>query len=93
MVHSLAAGGKSIIPVSFTASIQGAESAFVMITDNAAGSPHNIYVLEWGRISERYFDVGKNRASLSLWREEMKFCAHICRSLALAAHKSLSTKN
>jgi hypothetical protein len=46
---SLAAGAKCVITVSFTASIQGAESAFVMITDNAAGSPHNIYVLGVGQ--------------------------------------------
>jgi hypothetical protein len=33
-----------IITVGFTASMLGPETAYVTITDNAVGSPHNIYL-------------------------------------------------
>jgi len=46
---TLAPGAKCVITVTFTASVLGPESAFVMITDNAVGSPHNIYALGKGQ--------------------------------------------
>jgi hypothetical protein len=45
---SLEAGKSCVITVSFDASVLGPEWAYVMITDNAVGSPHNIYVIGVG---------------------------------------------
>jgi len=45
---SLAAGDSCVISLSFKASVLGPESAYVMITDNAVGSPHNIYTIGVG---------------------------------------------
>jgi len=45
---SLAPGKKCSIKVTFTPSILGPESAFVLITDNAVGSPHNIFLVGSG---------------------------------------------
>jgi hypothetical protein len=41
---SLKPGAKCVIEVTFTASVALPEWAYVMITDNAVGSPHNIYL-------------------------------------------------
>jgi hypothetical protein len=46
---TLATGKKCVITVGFTASELGPEWANVMITDNAVGSPHNIFVLGVGK--------------------------------------------
>jgi hypothetical protein len=46
---SLAAGAKCVITLTFTASVLGPEWAYVMITDNAVGSPHNVYVIGVGK--------------------------------------------
>jgi hypothetical protein len=46
---SLAAGGKCRITVTFTPSVVGPESAYVTITDNAVGSPHNVYLIGVGK--------------------------------------------
>lgn len=46
---SLAPGAKCVITVTFTASMLGPESAYVMINDNAVGSPHNIYLIGVGK--------------------------------------------
>lgn len=46
---TLAPGGKCVITVTFTASTVGPESGYVMINDNAIGSPHNIYVIGIGK--------------------------------------------
>jgi hypothetical protein len=46
---ALATGSKCVITVGFTASELGPEWANVMITDNAVGSPHNIYVIGVGK--------------------------------------------
>jgi len=46
---SLAPGKKCSIQVTFTPSILGPESAFVLINDNAAGSPHNIFLVGSGK--------------------------------------------
>lgn len=45
---TLASGQKCTITISFTASKVGPESGYVMINDNAVGSPHNIYVIGVG---------------------------------------------
>jgi hypothetical protein len=45
----LATGKKCVITVSFTASVSNPEWVNVMITDNAVGSPHNIFVLGVGK--------------------------------------------
>jgi hypothetical protein len=45
----LATGSKCVITVGFNASELGPEWANVMITDNAVGSPHNIYVIGVGK--------------------------------------------
>ena len=45
---SLAPGGKCSITVTFTASVAAPETAYVMITDNAVGSPHNVYLIGVG---------------------------------------------
>jgi predicted ATP-grasp superfamily ATP-dependent carboligase len=41
---SVAPGAKCVITVTFTPSSVGPQSASVMITDNAPGSPHNIFL-------------------------------------------------
>jgi hypothetical protein len=46
---SLAPGKKCVITVTFKASMLGPESAYATITDNAVGSPHNIYVIGVGK--------------------------------------------
>ena len=46
---SLLPGGRCAITLSFTASVLGPEWANVMITDNAIGSPHNVYVIGVGQ--------------------------------------------
>jgi hypothetical protein len=46
---SLAPGAKCRITVTFTASRVGPETAYVTITDNAAGSPHNVYLIGIGK--------------------------------------------
>lgn len=46
---SLLPGAKCVITVTFKASILGPESGFVMINDNAVGSPHNIFVVGVGK--------------------------------------------
>ena len=46
---SLAPGGFCVISLSFKASVLGPETAYVMITDNAVGSPHNIYAIGVGQ--------------------------------------------
>lgn len=46
---SVAPGAKCLITVSFTASMLGPEWAYVMITDNTTGSPHNIYLIGVGK--------------------------------------------
>jgi hypothetical protein len=48
---SLAAGKKCVITVTFTASLLGPEWAYVTITDNAVGSPHNMYLIGVGQSS------------------------------------------
>jgi hypothetical protein len=45
---SVKPGAKCDIVVTFTASIVGAETAYVMMTDNAVGSPHNIFLVGVG---------------------------------------------
>ncbi len=42
-------GGKCSITITFTASLVGPETTYIMITDNAVGSPHNVYVLGVGQ--------------------------------------------
>ena len=46
---SLAPGGRCAITLTFTASMLGPEWAYVTITDNAIGSPHNVYVIGVGQ--------------------------------------------
>jgi hypothetical protein len=46
---SLAVGAKCNITVTFTASVAKPETAYVTITDNAVGSPHNIYMIGVGK--------------------------------------------
>jgi hypothetical protein len=46
---SLQPGAKCVITVTFKASVLGPESAFANITDNAVGSPHNIYLIGVGQ--------------------------------------------
>ncbi|SRR5579871_1176941 len=46
---SLAPGGRCAITLTFTASVLGPEWAYVTITDNAIGSPHNVYVIGVGQ--------------------------------------------
>ena len=46
---SLQPGAKCVITIAFTASHLGPESAYATITDNAVGSPHNIYLLGVGK--------------------------------------------
>jgi hypothetical protein len=46
---SLAPGAKCVITVTFKASIRGPESASLKITDNSAGSPHNIFLVGSGQ--------------------------------------------
>jgi hypothetical protein len=46
---SVKAGSSCEIEVTFTASVLGPEWAYVMITDNAVGSPHNIYLIGVGK--------------------------------------------
>ena len=46
---TLAPGGKCSITVTFTASIAGPETAYATITDNAVGSPHNVYFIGVGK--------------------------------------------
>lgn len=46
---SLAPDASCVIELSFKASRLGPETAYVMITDNAVGSPHNIYALGVGQ--------------------------------------------
>ena len=40
---------KCVVTITFTASMLGPETAYVTITDNTAGSPHNIYVIGVGK--------------------------------------------
>lgn len=46
---TLSPGGKCGITITFTASVVGPEWAYAMITDNAIGSPHNIYLIGVGQ--------------------------------------------
>ncbi|HXM19971.1 MAG TPA: choice-of-anchor D domain-containing protein [Terriglobales bacterium] len=46
---SLPAGKSCTITVTFTPTAIGARTAYVLITDNAAGSPHNVYLLGRGQ--------------------------------------------
>jgi hypothetical protein len=46
---SLSPGTKCVITLNFTASMLGPEWAYVTITDNAVGSPHNVYVIGVGQ--------------------------------------------
>jgi hypothetical protein len=46
---SLAPGAKCVITASFKASALGPESGYVLINDNAVGSPHNIYLVGVGK--------------------------------------------
>jgi hypothetical protein len=46
---TLAPGGKCSITVTFTASVASPESAYATITDNAVGSPHNVYLIGVGK--------------------------------------------
>jgi hypothetical protein len=46
---SLKPGKECAITVTFTASVHGPETAYVTITDNAVGSPHNIYLIGVGK--------------------------------------------
>ncbi len=46
---SLAPGASCSISIKFTPSVTGPEYAYVMINDNAAGSPHNIFVVGVGK--------------------------------------------
>jgi hypothetical protein len=46
---SLAPGQKCVITVTFTPSLVGPETAYATITDNAVGSPHNIYLTGVGK--------------------------------------------
>ena len=46
---SLAPGAQCVITVTFKASILGPESASLKITDNSAGSPHNIFLVGSGQ--------------------------------------------
>jgi len=45
---ALAPGKKCSIKITFTPSILGPESAFLMVTDNAVGSPHNVFLVGSG---------------------------------------------
>jgi len=47
---SLAIGALCTISITFTPSVAHPESAYVMITDNAAGSPHNVYLVGPGSV-------------------------------------------
>jgi len=47
---SLAIGALCTISITFTPSVAHPESAYVMITDNAAGSPHNVYLVGPGTV-------------------------------------------
>lgn len=49
LTPGLAPGAKCVITVTFTPSILGPQAASVMITDNAVGSPHNIFVVGSGK--------------------------------------------
>jgi hypothetical protein len=46
---TLAPGAKCVITVTFKASVLGPESAYVMLTDNAVGSPHNVFFVGSGK--------------------------------------------
>ncbi|HTW57380.1 MAG TPA: choice-of-anchor D domain-containing protein [Terriglobales bacterium] len=46
---SLAVGKKCVITVTFTPSLAAVETAYVTVTDNAVGSPHNIYLVGVGK--------------------------------------------
>jgi hypothetical protein len=46
---SLAAGKSCLIPVKFTPTAVGPRTAYVVITDDAMGSPHNMYLLGNGK--------------------------------------------
>jgi hypothetical protein len=46
---TLLPGKKCVITVTFKASVLGPESAYATITDNAVGSPHNIYLIGVGK--------------------------------------------
>jgi hypothetical protein len=46
---TLAVSKKCVITIGFTASVLGPEWANIMVTDNAVGSPHNIYVIGVGK--------------------------------------------
>jgi sugar lactone lactonase YvrE len=48
--NSLAIGAQCTISITFTPSVAHPESAYVTITDNAAGSPHNIYLVGPGSV-------------------------------------------
>jgi hypothetical protein len=61
---SLAAGKKCVITVTFTASLLGPEWAYVTITDNAVGSPHNMYLIGVGQSSGKSALVHKVAPSL-----------------------------
>ena len=46
---TLAPGGKCSITVTFTASVAAPETAYATVTDNAVGSPHNVYFIGVGK--------------------------------------------
>ena len=46
---TLGAGKSCMIAVTFTPTAAGAETGYVMITDSAAGSPHNVFLLGSGK--------------------------------------------
>jgi hypothetical protein len=46
---TLAPGGKCSITVTFTASVVAPETAYATVTDNAVGSPHNVYFIGVGK--------------------------------------------
>lgn len=46
---SLATDKKCVITVTFTPSLAAVETAYVTVTDNAVGSPHNIYLVGVGK--------------------------------------------
>ena len=46
---SLAVGKKCVVTVTFTPSLAEVETAYVTVTDNAVGSPHNIYLVGVGK--------------------------------------------
>jgi hypothetical protein len=46
---SVVPGGKCSITVTFTASVVAPERAYVTITDNAVGSPHNVFLIGVGK--------------------------------------------